>query len=535
VSPTPQHRDDERAVTLALFRYGVLAPLVEREAYEPGERSRLLAEIAEGTHYRPGRGPVRISRRTIYAWLARWRSSGIEALRPQRRRDAGTRRVLADAVLERAIELRQEQKKRKTRTLIDILGREGSIPAPPPFSRATLDRHLRRRGASRRQMGILAQARTIKMAFEHFGDLWVGDYHHGPIVRTPSGGTTTSKLGAFLDHTTRYPVADRYYLAEDLATLRDTLLRAFLTWGLPKVAYVDRGSVYRAEQLAYSLLRVHCRLVHSRPYYSEGRGVIERWWQVAGDFEDEVRAREELLTIHELNRFWEAWRQERYVNEVHSALGRTPAEAVAGIEPAPLDPAVARELFLVGEKRVVHKKDGCVSVLGRRFLCESFLRGERVEVRYDPRDLSSVLIFQEGQRIQRAGPQAVNAHPEAPPRQERIEPSVDYLGLLRRDYDEKLLEHARPLAYADLAVDAAFDEERFLAVVGDVAGLSLGPGERHALCHFWHTFGPVPEDLVRIGVEHAARMHGRRRHVHVYLHALKTLVLAHWKGPKEDR
>jgi hypothetical protein len=146
-----------------------------------------------------------------------------------------------------------------------------------------------------------------------------------------------------------------------------------------------------------------------------------------------------------------------------------------------------------------------------------------------------VLIFQEGKRIQRAGPQPVNAHPEAPPRQERIEQSVDYLGLLRRDYDEKLLEHARPLAYADLAVDAAFDEERFLGVVGDVAGLSLGPGERHALSHFWQTFGPVPEDLVRIGVEHAARMHGRRRHVHVYLHALKTLVLAHWKGPKEDR
>jgi len=533
VTEAREHRDDERAQMLALFRYGVLAPLVERETYAPGERSRLLSEIVERTHHLPGTGPIRISGRTIYAWLALWRKGGIEALRPRRRKDRGTCRVLPAEVLERAIEVRKEQRKRKTRTILDILVREGTTPDPPPFSRATLDRHLSRRGASRRKMKTLAKPRTIKMKFENFGDLWVGDYHHGPLVKTPSGGTTTSKLGAFIDHTTRFPVADRYYLAEDLATLRDTLLRAFLAWGLPKVIYVDRGAVYRAEQLAYSLHRVESRLVHSRPYYSEGRGVIERWWQVANDFEDEVRVRSELLTIHELNRFWEAWRQERYLDVVHSELGRTPAEAVAEVEPTPLDPAVAQELFLVGEKRNVHKKNACVRVLGRPFLCESFLRGEQVEVRFDPRDLSSVLIFHEGKRIQRARPQVANAHPEAPPAKETIEQSVDYLGLLRRDYDEKLLEHARPLAYAELTLDEAFDEERFLAVVGDLAALALDAEERRRLCHFWDLFGPIPEDLVRIGVEHAVRMHGRRRSAQVYLHAVKTLVLAHWKRPEE--
>jgi len=534
VSDSPPFRDDEHARMLALFRYGVIAPLVEREIYVPGERSALVAEIVERSHYLPGAGPIRISERTVYAWLARWRAGGIEALRPRHRQDRGVCRVLGPEVLERAIELRMEQKKRKTKAILDILVREGTVSDPPPFSRATLDRHLRRRGASRRQLKTLAKPPTIKMAFENFGDLWVGDYHHGPLVKTPSGGTTTAKLGAFIDHTTRYPVADRYYLAEDLATLRDTLLRALLCWGTPKKAYVDRGAVYRAEQLAYSLLRLDCRLVHSRPYYSEGRGVIERWWQVAGDFEDEVRARDELLTIHELNRLWEAYRELRYVNEVHSELGCTPAEAIAAVEARPLDPAVAKELFLVGETRSVHKKNACVSVLGKLFLCESFLRGEEVEVRFDPRDLSSVLIFHEGKRIQRAFPQPLNAHPQAPPREEHIEQSVDYLSLVRRDYDEKLLEHARPLRYADLDLDDAFDEERFLAVVDDLAGLALEPGDRRSLSRFWETFGPVPEDLVRIAVEHAVRMHGRGRSVHVYLHALKTLVLAHWKGPKES-
>ena len=110
---------------------------------------------------------------------------------------------------------------------------------------------------------------------------------------------------------------------------------------------------------------------------------------------------------------------------------------------------------------------------------------------------------------------------------------MDYLGLMRRDFDEKLLEHARPLAYAELTLDETFDEERFLTVVADLAGLTLGGNERRRLCRFWETFGPLPEDLVRIGVEHAVRMQGRGRNVQAYLHAIKTLVLAHWKGPKE--
>jgi hypothetical protein len=376
---------------------------------------------------------------------------------------------------------------------------------------------------------------TIKMAFPHFGDLWVGDYHHGPLVLAPDGRATTAKLGAFIDHCTRFPVAHRYYLAEDLATLRDTLLRALLRFGAAKRVYVDRGAVYRAEQLAYSLHQVGCHLIHSRAYYSQGRGVIERWWQLAGAFEDEIRARPELLTVHELNRLWEAFCHGRYLTVVHSELGRTPAEAIAEVAPRPIDPDVARRLFLVRADRTVHKKDGCVAVEGHRFLCDASLRGHNVQVRYDPRDLSQVEIFDRGERVQTAHPQPLNAPPGPPPEPQSgpAASSVDYLALLRADYDKKLLEHARPLAYAELRLDEGFDVERFCAVLTQLAGLPLRDAARRELADFWSTFGPLPEDLVRIGVEHAVRLHGRNRHVRVYLHAVRTLVLAHWRGGKD--
>jgi putative transposase len=533
VTDQRQYREDDGAIQLALFRYGVIAPLAERDSHAPGEVTAAVREIAGREHYLPGRGPIRISERTVYAWLAAYRQEGIEALRPVRRKDRGRSRVLDAALLERAIRLRKEEPKRNTTTLIDILVLEGSVPEELPFHRATLDRHLRRRDMSRRQIKTLGTRRHTKMVFANFGDLWVGDYHHGPPVLAPDGRVTTAKICGFLDHCTRYPVVSRYYLSEAFATLRDALLRAFLVFGLAKVVYVDRGSVFRAEQLAYSLKRLKSHLVHSKAYYSEGRGLIERWWQLLAEFETEVRGQERLLTIHEINAYWEAFRERRYCHVVHSEIGRTPAQAIAEVGHRPLDPAVARELFLVGEQRTVHKKTCCVSVLNQEFLCESFLKSKRVRVRFDPRDLSWVLIFYDGKKVQTAFPRPVNA-PESLPTPEVVTKSVDYLELLRRDYDQKLLEHAKPLAYAQLNLDPTFDLDRFLAVVGDLAGLALRAPEKRALVAFFETFGPLPEDLVRIGVEHAVRMQGRKRHVDVYLHAIRTLVLAHWRGRKEN-
>ena len=366
----------------------------------------------------------------------------------------------------------------------------------------------------------------------------MGDYHHGPIVLGPDGKPTTAKLSAFIDHCTRWPVADRYYLAEDLATLRDTFLRALLLWGAPvgKV-YVDRGSVYRAKQFAWSIDRLPGKtiLVHSKAYYSEGRGVIERWWQCVLAFEAEVRARNELLTLHELNRLWEAWRTLRYCEAVHSELGRTPAQAIAEIVPTPIEPDLVRELFLVRDTRRVNKKHCCVSVQGRLFQCDTHLRGQQVQVRFDPRDLSSVTIHTlAGAWLQRALPQVVNA-----PEPHRSEPeqhaqSVDYLSLLREEYDRKIVEQTQPLAYATLELDEGFGVEDFARVFAGLAGLALRAAERREVFTFWRTYGPLPEPLVRIALEHAVRMQGRGRHPQVYLHAIRTLVHAHWKSPKEE-
>lgn len=527
-------RDDDHARAEALFRYGVIAPLLDER--EHGSLRTRITALARERHLHPRRGELAISSRTLWTWLSRFRRGSIDALRPRHRSDRGRLRAASRDVLDRAEVLRRQVPKRWTSTVIDILVREGAVAAAKRPHRATVDRHLRRRGASRRQLLVLGAKPTIKMQFAAFGDLWVGDYHHGPKVLAPDGRLTTAKLGAFIDHTTRYPVADRWYLAEDLGSLRDTMLRAVLTWGPPRLAYTDRGAVYRAEQLAYSLAALGARLVHSRAYYSQGRGVIERWWQLADAFQAEIDDRDEPVTIHELNRLWEAFRTLRYLEQPHSAIGRSPAQAIAAVTPRPIDPAVAHELFLVRADRIVNRKDATVSVEGHRFLCDAALRSRKVTLRYDPRDLSSVLVFVDGVRTQRALPQPIGrtddtatTPPAAPPRG----PKTDYLGMVRADFDRRVVESVRPVAYGDLgALDPGFDESRFLAVVADLTCARVRGAEADEVHAFWTTFGPLPERLARTALDHAVRLRGTGRHVRVYLAILRSFVLARLQSPQ---
>lgn len=524
-----QKRDDERARSEALFRYRLLVPLLEPG--EPSLRER-IASIAGRSHPHPLGGERRVGARTLWTWLRWYRGGGFDALHPQARKDRGRLRAVSPALLDRAETLRRELPARWTSTVLDILVREGGVARDQAPHRATLDRHLRRRGASRRQLRVLGEKRTQKMSFPAFGDLWVGDYHHGPLVRTPDGGTAVAKLGAFIDHTTRFPVADQWYLDERIGSLRDTLLRALLRFGLPKVVYTDRGAVYRAEQLAYSLGRLQVHLVHSRPYYSQGRGVIERWWQLADAFQVEVEALPQLCTLPELNRLWEAFRTLRYLDQVHSALEQTPAKAIAKVALRPLEPQLARELFLVRADREVHPKDGCVSVEGRRFLCDASLRGRKVCVRYDPLDLSFVVLFVDEVRVGMAFPQPTGPVPDAPPPKAPTGAKTDYLALLRADYDQRLLAQARPLAYADLGpCDPGFDQSRFCTVFADLTQTRLRDAEAQEVHAFWATFGPLPETLVRLALDHALRLRGTGRHVRVYLAIVRTLVLQRLQSP----
>jgi hypothetical protein len=155
-------------------------------------------------------------------------------------------------------------------------------------------------------------------------------------------------------------------------------------------------------------------------------------------------------------------------------------------------------------------------------------------VRYDPRDLASVLVFVAGVRFGRAMPQPIGRPAEPPSTSPRpAGPPTDYLALLRADYDRRLVDEVRPTAYADLGgLDPGFDESRFLTVLADLTQARVRDAEAQETHAFWASFGPLPETLVRVALEHAVRLRGTGRHVRVYLAILRTFVLTRMKSPQ---
>jgi putative transposase len=300
--------------------------------------------------------------------------------------------------------------------------------------------------------------------------------------------------------------------------------------------YVDRGSAFQATRFHAACDALGIRLVHSAPYQSECRGVVERFNKTVKEpFETEVRGREEPPTLDELNAYFEAWLAERYHRDIHSETGEAPRDRfqrTAVLRPAP-ELAQVDELLRLRERRRVHKKWSTVEVLATRYVVDPALRGRKVDVLYDPFAPEYVLIIFDGRVVQRAGPQQPG---EAPPQTTPPAPqgpATDYLALLRADYERRT---QRELAALRLRTAPAVPELSLVDLVTlleHCRGTTLSPAERSRAAALWRQLRPLDPEAARHALSAAHRRLGPTLHLDLYLDALTTHLvrLRTNKGP----
>ncbi len=385
----------------------------------------------------------------------------------------------------------------------------------------------------RRMLHVLGTKRHVRLSFEHALDFVVGDFHAGPYVRTETGEIRRTELGAFIDHPSRYVPESRYGMAESLMTVRRGLRALCTVAGLPVVLYVDNGPGYQAERFHFGCGQLGIRIAHSKPYVSEGRGVIERFNRTVKDaFEVEVRLRPEPPTLDELNALWRAWLEERYQRRVHSETGEPPRERwerlLLKTEVRRADPVLLDEVLRLRARRTVHPKTSTVEIGGVRFVVDTTLRSRRVDVLYDPYDLSSVLVYFDRKRIERALPQIAGEHPvQAPPAVPRPPPSVDYLGLLRRDYERRRAEELSTLRFGPARNHSAYlTIARLLEQLQTCSGRPLGLVEREHAASALEALAPLEIAIADTALKTAVASLGTGLHASQYLTALREHVLA---------
>jgi putative transposase len=527
--------DDERRIERALFRYRLVAEAIEAPK---SARGALLRAVASEEHSGPGGKRVRVSLRTLERWVGRYEEKKLAGLMRAPRGDKGTTRSIPAAAIERVIALRKEEPSRSTPTLIDIVERAGEL-ALGALKRSTLDRHLDKHGASRRMMHVLGTKRHVRLSFEHPLDFVVGDFHAGPWVTTDSGEIRRSELEAFIDHTSRFVPDSRYGMTEDLMAVRRALRALCTAWGLPNRIYVDNGPGYQANRFHFGCSQLGIDLVHSKPYISEGRGVIERFNRTVKEaFEVEVRLRKEPPTLEELNAFWRAWLDERYHRREHSETGEPPLERwhrlLEKTEVRRADPVLLDEVLRLRARRTVHPKTSTVEVGAVRFVVDAALRKRRVDVLYDPHDLSSVLIYFDGRRIERAQPQVPGESPVvAPEPGPRPAPSVDYLALLRRDHERRRAEQTSTIRFRTAPdVSARLTIGRLLEQLRACSGRALGDVEGQHAAQVLDALAPLEIAIADSALKTAVATLGHGLHASQYLTALREHVLAARKKGK---
>ncbi len=431
---------DAKAEKLALFRYGLVAPLV-LEALPRGELTRRAQQIAARHYDIPHSKRISISVDTLLDWALRYRTGGFAALAPQPRRDRGQSRALTPQLADLIERLKRENPHRTGATLLRELALSaGSNSAG--VSASTLYRFLKLRGLTERQ--LLVPPAHKKFEAEYSNQIWQADMLFGPYVQRPGGGKMQAFLHATLDDASRLIPHAQFYSSQGLDASLDCLRQAIAARGVPVRLYIDNAKIYRSQQLARIAASLGTLIVHTPPYQPEGRGKIERYFRTLRDQFLTNLDPKQSLSLEELNdRLW-AWIENAYHRAEHSALGSTPLlrwqrdiEHVRQLPPA----TDLRRLFFYRLDRLV-RKDSTFLLHNRFYEAPPHLPGETIEVHFDPFDAAEVEIYFQGksQGTARLVDPVGNAQLPAPKRTAKTAPEptgINFVELLKRKKDEK--------------------------------------------------------------------------------------------------
>jgi len=548
--------EESKREEIALFRYGIIVPFLSPDKLEWGLKGELRRRLSQEHHEIPHSNKHRICEDTIRKWLAAYQAKGFDGLKPQSRCDCGKSRKIANEAFEKAAALKREAPQRGVAKIIRIMETNGLVK-PGDLKRSTLSRLFKEHDLDRK---TLMKQHKIHRAFEaeHPNQIWQSDILYGPYLPDPNAPEKNKRtyLTAFLDDFSRLAPHAEFYWDEKFPALENTLKKAMLKRGIPEIIYVDNGKVYSARRLDAVCAALGVRKISCRPYSPQGKGKIERFFRtVREDFlaEPEIQ---KVQTLPELNKLFWGWLEVAYHQHVHSITHETPLarwQLHLGNRLRTVSEKELIELFLWQVHRQV-SNIGLVKVEGLEFEVQGLLKQRQVEVRYNPGDLSWVLIYHQGHFIHKAYPfqrkrwstarQESSPTPEPPPttgikplkqlaQQHRQQKQVQAHKLMGTTSPDPTTQpsslpkgqtpQGQPLTIAQFI--------HMIATALETAPEAMHAREIQMLQEFWKTHEPVRAEAVGIAMAKAILHHGNKQHLEVYLNVIQALHLKWQESP----
>ena len=491
---------DKKNEQWAVFWCDLLRPILYSEI-SPEETHRYLKILAQKPVVYPDGKCKAPSLSSLKRKLSAYQTGGFDALGRKKRNDQGKSRSAATEVIKAAVTMKKEQPYRSDITINRLLEEQFGTT----IARSTLYRHLKEAGATRLKLGVTIKPVRKRWTRETAHDLWVGDFEEGPYVMNGPDAVPTY-LSAFIDCHSRYVVAARYYFRQNLDVLIDTLLRALATHGMPLGLYVDNAKVYHSNGLKAACYRTGIRLLYRKKGDPEGGGIIERVFQTTQErFEAEVRAGD-ILSLDELNHAFAAWLAQDYHKTKHTEIGTTPEAA--------LDQGtrVIRQMdlnafctsFMQTVKRSVHPTFSDVQLNKRYYKTDPRLRGDRVEIRYDPfSSQDTVQVYSlKGVYLAEGHLHHRTSVDPAPPVKVPGKPENNYLAVLERRHQQELASKTQGIDYRKTVHQRPWPFHEFAKTIADLLGKKGGLGafnaeELEVLKKTWNMNAAINKPMVQ--------------------------------------
>ena len=385
--------DKKIAEAVGLLRHQIISPVLMDSGQS---QMKYFRSIEDKTFDVPGKGPRKIKATTMKGWLIKYKKHGFSGIVPHIRGDLGVHRKLSSELQKQILDFRRSHEEISVARFYKK-SVEKNILGPNPVCMATLRRFL--------IVHDMARPRSItgRKRFEMslFGELWTGDFMHGPQVSTPKG-LKKAILFAVIDDYSRMIVGYEFGLHENTIHIEEVLKNALLTYGLPDRIYLDNGASFSSHYLARTCAKLGIGIVHSKPYDSPSRGKIERFFRTVREgFLIEIK---ETINLEELNERFNIWIRDDYHKCFHQGIKARPLDryttSTMSYPRKRIDLNLLNEHFMVGLERRV-KKDATVSLNGKLYEVPARFIGQTVELRHVQGDDSEIFIYEDDKRITR--------------------------------------------------------------------------------------------------------------------------------------
>ena len=286
--------NNESRNEIALFRYGLIAPLIT-DTYEESSQTKYLKNVASKTYEINGRSE-KYAWQTIKSWYSAYKSGGYEALIPKTRSDARTSRKLSIDAINQIIDIK-EKYPHITGTLIYQKLIEDGFINPNDVSLSTVLKYIRDNKYKFAEIdGIDRRA----FVMEHANDCWQADTSRGPYL-TINGKKVLTYLIAIIDDASRMIVGAKFFFNDKAINLQEVMKNAIKTYGIPKKLFVDNGKTYKNNQLNIICASLGLILIHARPFSGASKGKIERFFHTMKSTWMRGLNWDEITNIDELN------------------------------------------------------------------------------------------------------------------------------------------------------------------------------------------------------------------------------------------